>query len=71
MTHIAAAHRDVNITLVSQMKERYNSLKYTGIKRKASLMGQVMRNFVLCHVRTTKAQISLRIRAVWSARFAA
>ena len=27
-------------------------------------MGQVMRKCVLCHMRTTKAQISLRIRAV-------
>ena len=27
-------------------------------------MGQVMRKRVLCHMRTTKAQISLRIRAV-------
>ena len=30
-------------------------------------MGQVMRKRVLCYMRTTKAQISLRIRAVWSA----
>ena len=30
-------------------------------------MGLVMRKRVLCHTRTTKAQISLRIRAVWSA----
>ena len=30
-------------------------------------MSQVMRKRVLCHMRTTKAQISLRIRAVWSA----
>ena len=27
-------------------------------------MGQVMRKRVLCHMRTTKVQISLRIRAV-------
>ena len=27
----------------------------------------LMRKCVLCHMRTTKAQISLRIRAVWSA----
>ena len=30
-------------------------------------LGQVMRKCVLCHMRTTKVQISLRIRAVWSA----
>ena len=30
-------------------------------------MGQVMRKRVLCHMRTTKAQISLRIHAVLSA----
>ena len=30
-------------------------------------MGQVMRKRVLCYRRTTKVQISLRIRAVWSA----
>ena len=30
-------------------------------------LGQVMQKRVLCHMRTTKAQISLRIRAVWSA----
>ena len=29
-------------------------------------MGQVMRKGVLCHMRTTKVQISLRIRAVWT-----
>ena len=28
---------------------------------------RAMRKCVLCHMRTTKAQISLRIRAVWSA----
>ena len=30
-------------------------------------MGQVERKRVLCHIRTTNAQISLHIRAVWSA----
>ena len=30
-------------------------------------MGQVMRKRVLCHMRITKVQIGLRIRAVWSA----
>ena len=30
-------------------------------------MGQVMRKRVVCHMRTTKAQITLRIRAIWSA----
>ena len=30
-------------------------------------MCQVMQKRVLCHMRTTKAQISLRIRAIWSA----
>ena len=30
-------------------------------------MSRAMRKCVLCHMRTTKAQISLRIRAVWSA----
>ena len=30
-------------------------------------MSQVIRKWVLCHMRTTNAQISLRIRAVWSA----
>ena len=30
-------------------------------------LDQVMRKHVLCHMRTTKVQISLRIRAVWSA----
>ena len=30
-------------------------------------LGQVMWKCVLCHMRTTKVQISLRIRAVWSA----
>ena len=30
-------------------------------------MGQVMGKRVLSHMRTTKVQISLRIRAVWSA----
>ena len=29
-------------------------------------MNHVMRKCVLCHMQTTKAQISLRIRAVWS-----
>ena len=29
-------------------------------------MGQIMRKRVLCHMRTTKGQISLRIRAVSS-----
>ena len=29
--------------------------------------GQVMQKCVLCHMRTTKVQISLRIHAVWSA----
>ena len=30
-------------------------------------MGQVMRKCVLSHMQTTKVQINLRIRAVWSA----
>ena len=30
-------------------------------------MSRAMKKRVLCHMRTTKAQISLRIRAVWSA----
>ena len=30
-------------------------------------LSHVMRKCVLCHLRTTKMQISLRIRAVWSA----
>ena len=30
-------------------------------------MSRAMRKCVLCHMRTTKAQISVRIRAVWSA----
>ena len=30
-------------------------------------MSQAMRKCVLCHMRTTEAQISLRILAVWSA----
>ena len=30
-------------------------------------LDQVMQKRVLCHMRTTKSQISLRIRAVWSA----
>ena len=30
-------------------------------------VGQVMRKCVLCYMRTTKVQISLRIHAVWSA----
>ena len=30
-------------------------------------LGHIMRKRVLCHMRTTKVQISLRIRAVWSA----
>ena len=30
-------------------------------------MSRAMRKCVFCHMRTTKAQISLRIRAVWSA----
>ena len=36
-------------------------------QRCRSKMGQVMRKCVLCHMRTTKVQISLRIRTVWSA----
>ena len=32
-------------------------------------VSQAMRKCVLCHMRTTKAQISLCIRAVWSAPF--
>ena len=30
-------------------------------------VSRAMRKYVLCHMQTTKAQISLRIRAVWSA----
>ena len=29
-------------------------------------VSRAMRKYVLCHMRTTKAQISLRIRAVWA-----
>ena len=36
--------------------------KYLG--RSQEKMGQAMRKCVLCHMRTTKVQISLRIRAV-------
>ena len=45
-----------------------NSEKHVG-KHKAYLfiIEPGMRKCVLCHMWTTKAQISLRIRAVWSA----
>ena len=41
----------------------------TGYPFKLRLWGvsRAMRKCALCHMRTTKAQISLRIRAVWSA----
>ena len=38
-------------------------------KKVQNFMGQVMQKCVLCHVQTTKVQISLRIHAVWSAHF--
>ena len=34
------------------------------VNRSHIRLGQVMRKRVLCHMRTTKVQISLRIRAV-------
>ena len=37
------------------------------IRLKTYYMNHAMRKCVLCHMRTTKTQISLRIRAVWSA----
>ena len=36
-------------------------------KKMKTYVGQVMQKHVLCRMQTTKAQISLRIRAVWSA----
>ena len=48
-------------------------LSWSGSNIGPKLMGwhiqlsQAMRKCVLCHMQTTKAQISLRIRAVWSA----
>ena len=41
--------------------------RYTIASDYLHYMGQVMRKRVLCHIPTTKAQISLRIRAVCSA----
>ena len=41
------------------------SLNYS--KNGVIKLSRAMRKSVLCHMRTTKAQISLRIRAVWSA----
>ena len=47
----------------------YNNVRWCNAKDwlESSQMGQVMRKRVLCYMRTTKVQISLRIRAVWSA----
>ena len=42
------------------------SFKNQWLKR-LSYLSRTMRKCVLCHMRTTKAQIRLRIRAVWSA----
>ena len=38
-------------------------------KQTQKQLSQAMRKRVLCHMQTTKAQISLRIHAVWSAPF--
>ena len=60
-----------NICIFKMMTEGENLLllKYLLFKIKIIrwYMGQVMRKRVLCHIRTTKAQISLHIHAVWSA----
>ena len=47
------------------VSENLGSLRFH--KRYTLYMSRAMRKGVLCHMRTTKAQISLCIRAVWSA----
>ena len=48
--------------VLMQNKQLVNVLRNLG-----KHLSRAMRKCVLCHMRTTKAQISLRIRAVWSA----
>ena len=45
----------------------FNSTQCLKISYCLFIQSRAMRKRVLCHMRTTKAQISLRIRAVWSA----
>ena len=55
--------------------QRWNEMSLTETKQSQSPsnsatdlhLSQAMRKCVLCHMQTTKAQISLRIPAVWSA----
>ena len=52
------------------MYQKQQKLFQNGSYRQTDLfkqMSQAMRKCVLCHMQTTKAQISLRILAVWSA----
>ena len=55
---------------VSRLRLSSSGLQLEIINRfffKRNNMSRAMRTCVWCHLRTTKAQISLRIRAVWSA----
>ena len=54
-----AEHAGLSLTWSQTPKDRFS--------RDVAQLGHVMRKRVLCHMRTTKVQISLRIRAVWSA----
>ena len=45
----------------------YSGIYFTKISNNQIHLSRAMRKCVLCYMRTTKAQISLRIRAVWSA----
>ena len=60
--------QNTNISVV----ERWHKKLYRQFYEKSNLitsnkMSLAMRKCVLCHMRTTKVHISLRIRAVWSA----
>ena len=53
----------VYFSLITQIKYSQSQNNMTKVIK----MSQAMRKCVLCHMRTTKVQISLRIRTVWSA----
>ena len=55
------------VKTLSWRNARRHKFAWRGSYHPCSILGQVMQNCVLCHMQTTKMQISLYICAIWSA----
>ena len=55
------------IAFVLRQTEKFAPIKALMHMHNSLQMGQAMQKRILCHMQTTKVQISLRIRAVWLA----